>query len=93
MRVVDVNADFLAEVVDAHARFLVVADNALHPCRYEEILLDEAHTPSLKGAVVRIEIARDGLDERTVVIALLDLFLRQHTVVGEVPIDLGVPHT
>ena len=92
MRVVDVNADLLAEVVDAHARLLVVTDNALHTCRNKEVLLNETHTASLKRAVVRIEIARNRLNKTAVVVALLDLLLRQHTVVGEVAVDLGVPH-
>ena len=59
MRIVDMDADLPAEVVDAHARFLVVTDNALHACRDEEILLNEAHPPPLERAVIGVEIARD----------------------------------
>ena len=54
MRIVDVDADFSAEVVDAHARFLVVTDNALHACRDEEILLNETHPPPLERAVIGV---------------------------------------
>ena len=90
--IVDVDADLLAEVIDAHARLLVVTDNALYPGRDEEVLLNKAHAPSLKRAVVRIEIARDGLDKAAVVIALLDLLLGQHAVIREIAVDLRVPH-
>ena len=59
MRIVDMDADLPAEVVDAHACLLVVTDNALYACRDEEILLNEAHPPPLERAVIGVEIARD----------------------------------
>ena len=92
VRIVDVDADLSAEIVDPHPVLLVVADNALHACRYEEVLLNEAHAAPFERAVIRIEVARNRLDKAAVVIALLNFLLRQQPIVGKVAIDLSVPH-
>ena len=59
MRIIDVDADLPAEIVDAHARLLVVTDDALHTCRDKEVLLNKTHPPPLKRTVIGIEVARD----------------------------------
>ena len=91
MRIVDMYADLLAKIVDAHPRLLVVTHNALYARRDEEVFLNEAHAAHFVCAVVGVEVARDRLDETAVVVALLDLLLRQHPVVGEIAVDLRVP--
>ena len=91
MRVVDVDGDFLREVVQVHARLLEMAHDALHAGRDEEILLDEAHAAAVVRAVIRVEVLRDGLDELAVFVLLAALLLREHAVVGEVAVDLRVP--
>ena len=93
MCIIDVNADLLAKLINAHPVCLVMADNALHARRNKEILLDEAHTPPLKGTVIRIEIPRNLLNKSAVLVALLNLLLRQHAIIGKVTADLSVPET
>ena len=91
MRVVDVDGDLVGELPEVHARENVVAHDALHARRHEEILLDETQSASLVRAVVRVEVLRDALDEVAVLLLRLDLLARHRAVVGEVAVDLGVP--
>ena len=81
MRIVDVDGDLLGEVVDVHADFLVVAHDALDAGGDEEVLLDKAQTAAIVRAVIRIEVARDALDEVAIVVLLAHLFLRQAAVI------------
>ena len=91
MRVVDVDGDLLGEVMDVHTDLLVVTDDALDTSRDEEVLLYKAQATAIVGAVIRIEVARDALDEVAVLVLLAHLFLRQAAVVGEVAVDLCIP--
>ena len=91
MRIVDVDGDLLGEVVDVHADFLVVAHDALDAGGDEEVLLDKAQTAAIVRAVIRIEVARDALDEVAIVVLLAHLFLRQAAVIRKIAVDLCVP--
>ena len=93
MRIVDMNGDFIGNMVNIDARFFHIAQNALHPGRNEEILLNEPQTPSFVRAVVGVEKLRDAFHHLLVALPVLPLPLRGDSVSGKVAINLRVPET
>ena len=91
MRIVDMNSNLLAQVANLHARLDVVAHNALHAGRGHEVFLNQAHLAALPGAVIRIEITGNTLNEHAVFILLTNLFLREIAVIREVTVNLCIP--
>ena len=91
MRVVDVDGDLLREILDIHAREQVVAHDALHARRHEEVLLDEAQAAAFVGAVVGVQVLRDTLDEVAVFLLRLNLLVCHCSIVGKIAVDFGVP--
>ena len=91
MRIVDVDGDLLGEIVDVHADLLIVAHDALDAGGDEEVLLDKAQAAAIVRAVIRIEVARDALDEVAIVVLLAHLFLRQAAVIRKIAVDLCIP--
>ena len=91
MRIVDMNGDFIGNMVNIDVRFFYIAQNALHAGGDKEILLNEPQTPSFVRAVVGVEKLRDAFHHLLVALPVLPLPLRGEPVSGKIAINLRVP--
>ena len=91
MRIVDMDGNLLAQVANLHARLDVVTYNALHAGRRHEVFLNQAHLAAFPGAVIRIEVTGNTLDEQAVFVLLPNLLLREIAIIGEVTVNFCIP--
>ena len=91
MGIIDMDGNALAELAHIAPGLLVVAHDALHPCRDHEVLLDQAELTALIGAVIGIQIVGDMLHEIAVLCLLAHLLLGQAAIIREITVHLCIP--